>query len=108
MADITGVCAPEFERVRDAFAANFDERGDVGAGFALYRGGELVVDLQGGVTELGGSTPYGPDHLQLVFSATKGATAVCAHVLADRGELDLTAPVTEYWPEFKAKGKADV
>jgi CubicO group peptidase (beta-lactamase class C family) len=108
MAEMTGYCAPEFEQVRDAFAANFDERGDVGAGVAVYRAGELVVDLQGGVTEPGGTTPYGPDHLQLIFSSTKGATAICAHILVDRGELDLNAPVAEYWPEFKAHGKGDV
>jgi len=108
MAEVTGFAAPGFERVREAFAGNFDARGDVGAAFALYRDGELVVDLQGGVTEEGGSTPYGPDHLQLVFSATKGATAICAHILADRGLLDLEAPVSDYWPEFKAHGKGDV
>ena len=75
MAEVTGFAAPGFERVRDAFAGNFDDRGDVGAAVALYRDGELVVDLHGGVTEAGGSTPYGPDHLQLVFSTTKGAAA---------------------------------
>ena len=106
MAEVTGFAAPGFERVRDAFAGNFDDRGDVGAAVALYRDGELVVDLHGGVTEAGGSTPYGPDHLQLVFSTTKGATAICAHILADRGLLDFDAPVSEYWPEFKAHGKA--
>ena len=107
MAEVNGYTAPGFERVRDAFAGNFDERGDIGAAFALYRGGELVVDLHGGVTEPGGTVPYGPDHLQMVFSTTKGATAICAHILAERGLLDLDAPVSEYWPEFKAHGKGE-
>jgi CubicO group peptidase (beta-lactamase class C family) len=39
------------------------------------------------------------------MSATKGLTTACAHVLHDRGELDLDAPVTKYWPEFGASGK---
>lgn len=108
MAEITGLVEPGFERVRDAFAGNFDERGDVGAAVALYRDGELVVDLQGGVTEPGGDVAYGPDHLQLVFSTTKGATAICAHILAQQGLLDVDAPVATYWPEFAAHGKADV
>ncbi len=34
--------------------------------------------------------------------------AACAHLLAQRGELDLHAPVSHYWPEFAAKGKADI
>lgn len=108
MADITGYTAPGYEGVRAAFADNFDHRGDLGASFALYRDGALVVELHGGVTQPGGTTPYGPDHLQLVFSATKGATAICAHILAERGLLDLEAPVSDYWPEFAAHGKQDV
>jgi CubicO group peptidase (beta-lactamase class C family) len=105
---IDGFVADGFEAVRDAFAANFERHGEVGAGFALYVEGECVVDLTGGVTRPGGEEPYGRDHLQLVFSTTKGATALCAHLLAQRGELDLDAPVTRYWPEFAAHGKGDV
>ncbi|MFN8049981.1 MAG: serine hydrolase domain-containing protein [Acidimicrobiales bacterium] len=108
MAEVTGFCAPGFEGVHEAFAANFAERGDVGGAVAVYLDGEPVVDLQGGVTEPGGSEPYGPHHLQLVYSSTKGATAICAHMLAERGLLDLDAPVATYWPEFAAHGKADV
>jgi CubicO group peptidase (beta-lactamase class C family) len=34
--------------------------------------------------------------------------ALCALVLADRGDLDLDAPVAGYWPEFSAAGKDGV
>jgi CubicO group peptidase (beta-lactamase class C family) len=108
MAEIGGFVASGFERVRDAFERNFDQHGDVGAGFSLYVDGECVVDLVGGTTSEGGSEKYGPEALQLVFSTTKGATAMCAHILADRGELDHDAPVREYWPEFAAAGKDEV
>lgn len=43
-----------------------------------------------------------------VYSTTKGMTALCAHLLVDRGELDLDAPVARYWPEFAQEGKADI
>jgi CubicO group peptidase (beta-lactamase class C family) len=46
--------------------------------------------------------------LQLVFSTTKGATAVCANLLAQRGQLDLSAPVSQYWPEFAQAGKEEM
>jgi CubicO group peptidase (beta-lactamase class C family) len=108
MADVQGTVALGFEGVREAFERNFDEHGDVGAAYSLYVDGKCVVDLVGGVTAAGGADPYGRDALQLVFSSTKGATAMCAHILADRNELDFDAPVTEYWPEFGAAGKADV
>src|SRR6201999_2544056 len=108
MAEVEGFVAAGFEGVRDAFANNFVTHGDVGAGFALYHDGRLVVDLVGGVDAGGSTTPYGADALQLVYSTTKGATAMCAHLLAQQGELDLDAPVTDYWPEFKAQGKGEV
>lgn len=108
MAEVRGSVADGFEEVRDVFAANFDEHGDVGAGFCVYLDGEPVVDLTGGVTAGEHPRPYDESTLQLVFSSTKGATAACAHLLAQRGELDLDAPVVEYWPEFGAHGKEHV
>ncbi|MEY2426750.1 MAG: hypothetical protein QOI61_2322 [Actinomycetota bacterium] len=108
MTDIHGEVAPGFEKVRDAFAANFDERGEVGAAFALYKDGRKVVDLWGGVADQESGRPWEEDTLQMVFSTTKGATAICTHLLAQRGALDYDAPVAQYWPEFKANGKEDI
>jgi CubicO group peptidase (beta-lactamase class C family) len=108
MVDIAGTVANGFEPVRDAFAANFTQHGDVGAAFSLYVRGEKVVDLWGGVADDTTGRPWDEDTLQLVFSTTKGATAACAHLLAQRGELDLDAPVADYWPEFKAEGKGEI
>ncbi|MEY2473564.1 MAG: hypothetical protein QOK28_2893 [Actinomycetota bacterium] len=108
MTTIDGEVAPGFERVRDAFAENFDQRGEVGAAFALYKGGEKVVDLWGGVADQGTGRPWEQDTLQLVFSTTKGATAASAMLLVERGQLDLDAPVATYWPEFKAAGKENI
>jgi CubicO group peptidase (beta-lactamase class C family) len=108
VTEIGGSVEPGFEGVADAFRANFEEHGEVGAGTSVYVGGRKVVDLWGGLADRDAGTPYTEDTLQLVYSTTKGATAACANLLADRGELDMDAPVAEYWPEFKAEGKADV
>ncbi len=108
MTDITGTVADGFEAVRDAFEANFADHGDLGAGVAVYLDGELVVDLVGGIADARQERPYSADTLQMVFSTTKGAAAICGHLLVQRGQLDLDAPVTDYWPEFGAAGKADV
>ncbi|MEY2452459.1 MAG: hypothetical protein QOD92_2033 [Acidimicrobiaceae bacterium] len=105
MATIGGSVAPGFEPVRDAFAANFDQHGDVGAAACVYRRGEVVVDLWGGVAEAETARPYGPDTLQLVFSTTKGITTMGALLLSERGLLDVDQPVAQYWPEFAASGK---
>ena len=108
MTEIGGSVEPGFEGVADAFRANFAEHGEVGAATSVYVGGRKVVDLWGGVADVATGSRYTEDTLQLVFSTTKGATAICAHLLAQRGDLDLDAPVAEYWPEFKAKGKGDI
>jgi len=103
--NIDGIVEPGFEGVRDAFARNFEEHGDVGAGFSLHVEGRKVVDLWGGVADPDTGRPYDESTLQLVFSTTKGATAACAHLLVQRGLLDLDAPVVTYWPEFGSAGK---
>ncbi len=100
-----GYVAAGFEGVREAFDANFERYGEVGAACCVYLHGRPVVDLSGGVTAAGGNDPYTADTLQLVFSATKGITAIAAHLLAQEGRLDFDAPVGEYWPEFAPHGK---
>ncbi|MFC4944226.1 serine hydrolase domain-containing protein [Pseudonocardia sp. GCM10023141] len=105
---IEGEVAPGFEGVRDAFAANFDERGDVGASCAVHRDGRTVVDLWGGMADPETGRPWTRTTTALVYSTTKGVTAVCVHLLAERGVLDLDAPVATYWPEFAAGGKAEI
>ena len=97
-----------YDAVRDAFAANFERHGEVGAACCVYRNGRPVVDLWGGTTVPGGDTPYTGETLQLVMSSTKGVVSVAAHMLAQEGKLDFDAPVTDYWPEFGAEGKARI
>jgi len=104
--EIEGQCAPRFAKVKDAFAKNFAVEGEVGASFAATVDGELVVDLWGGSADAAGSRPWRRDTIANVWSTTKAMNALCAHMLVDRGLLDLDAPVARYWPEFAAAGKA--
>jgi CubicO group peptidase (beta-lactamase class C family) len=103
-----GICKPGFERVAEAFRENFERKGEVGASVCLTVGGETVVDLWGGIADRKTGAPWTRDTVAVVFSCTKGATAICAHVLASRGKLDLEAPVAELWPEFAQQGKERV
>jgi CubicO group peptidase (beta-lactamase class C family) len=114
MSDVNGWVAPGWEGVRDAFAANLrpSERPgavrDIGAAFAAYHRGHKVVDLWGGLADKDAGEPWREDTIATVYSTTKGATAICAHHLAQQGLLDLAAPVAAYWPEFAQAGKQDV
>lgn len=101
---VEGSCDPRFEAVSKTFIENFEKRDEIGASVSITLDGIKVVDLWGGRKSPGGD-PWQEDTVCTVFSSTKGAMALCAHLLADRGVLDLDAPVTDYWPEFAAGGK---
>jgi CubicO group peptidase (beta-lactamase class C family) len=105
---INGYCDERFSKVREAFEQNFTEHGDIGAGFAVTLEGEYVVDLWGGHQDAARTKPWQEDTIINVYSSTKTMTFLCALMLADRGELDLDAPVAQYWPEFAANGKGGV
>jgi CubicO group peptidase (beta-lactamase class C family) len=100
-----GTTTPAFAGVRRAFEDNFVARGDVGAACALYHNGDLVVDLWGGVRDRDTHLQWRADTACILFSATKGATLACVHLLVDQDRLDLDAPVALYWPEFAQEGK---
>jgi CubicO group peptidase (beta-lactamase class C family) len=107
---VNGTVAEGFEPVRDAFVRNFATGGERGAAVTVYRDGRRVVDLWAGVRDFdgdadSGSAPWEHGTAQIVRSATKGVAAAALLMLAERGKLDLDAPVGEYWPEFKAADK---
>ena len=106
-ATVRGHCEPAFEPVAQAFVRNFEQFDEVGASVCIIEDGRKVVDLWGGFKDAKSRAPWEKDTLSVVFSCTKAATALCAHVLADRGELDLGAKMSRYWPEFAQNGKHD-
>ena len=106
--EVAGFCDPQFERVAQEFVKNFQERGEVGASVSITIEGERVVDLWGGSANPISHQPWAEDTLCMGWSSTKGATALCAHMLISRGLLDLEAPVARYWPEFAQAGKENI
>jgi CubicO group peptidase (beta-lactamase class C family) len=102
---VEGFVAPGFGGVVEAFERNFADGAEVGAGFAAYVDGELVVDVWGGVADRGRGVSWQRGTLVPVFSGSKGLVATCLLLLLERGQLDLDVPVCRYWPEFAAEGK---
>jgi CubicO group peptidase (beta-lactamase class C family) len=107
VTEIQGECDERFGAVRKALAECLDTV-DVGASAAVFLDGEPVVDIWGGYTDAARTVPWDRDTITCVFSVSKTMQALCALVLADRGSLDLDAPVATYWPEFAAAGKEGV
>jgi CubicO group peptidase (beta-lactamase class C family) len=105
---IHGFARSGFEAVRDAFADNFSRRHELGAACCIYKDGEKVVDLWGGIRNRTTGEPWEEDTMVLVFSATKGLSAMAMAVAHSRGWLDYEERVCTYWPEFAQEGKDKV
>jgi len=102
---IEGSVSPGFEPVRVAFEENFTRRGELGGACCVYRHGEKVVDLWGGVRDRTSGEPWRPDTMVVVHSTTKGLAAMVLALAHSRGLLDYDERVCTYWPEFAQAGK---
>ncbi|MFE5407601.1 serine hydrolase domain-containing protein [Microbacterium sp. NPDC056569] len=96
-----GSVAAGYQSVRDLLERESHADPEYSFQLAVYRGGELVVDLHGG-------EGIAADSLMVPFSVSKNAIGFSIAVLVDRGLLDLDARVADYWPEFGSHGKQDV
>jgi len=109
---IQGSVDPRFEPVAGVFDEVIAGGSGRGASLAAWHGGRWVVDLWGGVAGVGddgdagagagGARPWRSDTIAMVYSVSKPFAAVCVLLLADRGLVDLDAPLTTYWPEMTA------
>ena len=108
MADIHGRCEGRFEAVRSALARNLDSGEELGASLVVDIDGEIVIDMWGGFCDQAQVIPWSEHTITNVWSSTKTVTSLAALMLADRGELDVDAPIAAYWPDFAAHGKQGV
>ena len=105
---IHGFVSSGYEEVRAAFAENFSHRREIGAACCVYHKGEKVVDLWGGVRNIMTGAPWEQDTMALVYSATKGLSAMTLAMAHSRGWLDYDELVCNYWPEFAQNGKEKI
>ena len=105
---VEGYVAPDFLRCADAFRENFRAGDELGAACAIYRHGELVLDMWGGVARRSENKIWSRDSIVPVFSVTKGVAAICILHLVQAGLLVLDRPIAHYWPEFAAHEKGRV
>jgi CubicO group peptidase (beta-lactamase class C family) len=102
---IEGHVSPGFERVREAFAENFERRHELGGACCAYQRGVKVVDLWGGIRNKQTGEPWEENTMVIVHSATKGLAAMTLAIAHSRGWLDYEERVCAYWPEFAQQGK---
>jgi CubicO group peptidase (beta-lactamase class C family) len=105
---VSGHYSPPFEGVARQFSRHFETGQEVGAGLCVYHRGEMVVDLWGGLAHTDTKTPWTADTLAVVFSVSKGLTAIALNLAGERGSFDWDAPVASYWPAFGQCGKQSI
>src|SRR6201996_6626677 len=107
MADLQGSYDELFAAAPNMLAQLLAD-GDTGGSVAIFLDGEPVADVWGGFADADRTTGWQRDTITNVWLVTKTMTELCALILADRGQLDLDAPVGRYWPEFAQAGKENV
>jgi CubicO group peptidase (beta-lactamase class C family) len=108
MAEVSGTCDGRFAEVQRQLADCLETGDELGASIVLDLDGDVVIDVWGGYADEARSAPWESDTITNVWSTTKTVTSLAALMLVDRGELDVDAPVAQYWPEFAAAGKDGV
>ena len=94
--------------MREAFAANFVDHGEIGAAVSVVVDGVVLVDLWGGHCDAERTRPWRRDTVVNAYSVGKGVLAVLVLALVERGSIELDAPVASLWPEFAENGKGDL
>lgn len=93
---MSGLSEAGRRRIEEVARAHLARGWHSGAQVAVYRHGQLALDLRLGDAE---------DRRMLWFSATKPVTAVAVLMLVERGAITLDTPIAEVWPEFGDGGK---
>ena len=102
-----GNCHEDFSKVEKIFNHNFSKYEEIGSSLCVIVDGEIVVDIWAGHKNKNKTEEWSKDTLSIAFSSTKAALALCAHMLIERGQLNLKEKVTKYWPEYGKNGKED-
>jgi len=105
---LQGHLDPRFESLRDIIEDNLHSGAECGLSMVVDIDGHVVADVYGGYADQALTRPWERDTIVNVWSTTKTVTSLAVLMLADRGQVDLDAPVARYWPEFAASGKEGV
>ncbi len=98
----------ELARIAEAFAENFQSRGELGASLSVWADGAEAVSLAAGFGEKARRRPWTAATPVPFWSATKGLAAACALKALDAADLELDEAVAALWPGFATAGKAGI
>ncbi|RWL17936.1 MAG: class A beta-lactamase-related serine hydrolase [Mesorhizobium sp.] len=106
MGLVSGIVAPGFEPIAEAFAETLIVQPGVGSAVSVAVGDNTVVDIFSGERATG--LAWERSTQAMVWSVSKGVAAMAIMNLADRGVINIDRPISYTWPEFGTNGKRDI
>ena len=89
------------ERVREVFAENFAERGEIGASVSIWQHGREVLTLSAGWCEKEERRPWTDETIVPVYSVTKSLAATTFLMVLRTAGLEPNDLVRRVWPELQ-------
>ncbi len=99
---VSSAANDKMRAVLETIVANTTE---IGLQVAAYLDGKLVIDTWAGLADEATKAPVNGDTMFMLSSTTKGITATCMHLLAEKHKLSYDMPIVKVWPEFGQNGK---
>ncbi len=96
------------EKLKAAFAKNFEERGELGASVSVWKDGEEILSLSDGWQDKEKTTPWFDNAIAPVWSATKGPAAIALLFALHENKLSVNDPVKKIWPELHAAKESNL
>ncbi len=107
-ADSVQMDPQALRRVEALFQDQIEQGLHPGAALAVYRYGQPVLDIQGGLADQSTGKPVSKDTMFVLFSSTKPLAAACLYILWERATFDWDDLVSKFWPGFGQNGKETV
>ena len=95
-----GFSSQRLERLTETFQREVDSLAIPGAVIVVARNGEVAYEKAFGYQNREERVPMKADSIFRIASMSKPITTVAAMMLVEEGKLDISAPVSQYLPEF--------
>ena len=96
--DAVSMDSRKLRKVEELFHSQISDGLHPGAGLAVYRYGQPVLDLCGGLADADTSRPVSNETMFVLFSSTKPIAAACLYILQGQGRIAWDDPVSKQWP----------
>ena len=108
MTEVHGSWQAGTDALVELFREGLPPEQDAGAALSIWHKGAEIVNVWAGTADPRSGRAWTQDTPSVIFSCSKGLTAIVLWRLSEQGLLDLEQPLARYWPEFGVHGKDSI